>query len=593
MEIITEKGEYYDLPEDYTIDFEFINPVLDDIGSQTAPGTLPYTRHNLRLLDYPDRMDRARKYTVKRNITLRENSFQKPASQLIIKANTKDKIVSTFYLDEAIFYEKIKNVDLKDIDWPVIHMNDYDMRSLFNDVMMLRREEDFCIFPVSIGFNGQEKTGDISNYEEPNWLNQIYYPAATIVSASEPELWWRGREDENVPAYNYGLTPFLRMSYIMEKIAEHLGYTFEYNVFREHAAFRHLVLINNVIDSSIGCLDYSRLIPARPVSELIILLATKFGIKILCDDLNKKLFTLIIEDTITQKPDFDFTPFLTEKPKIEWTENGQLKLSAQTSIPGAKPFCNTWKEFISRFPDIQIVNKRSEINKSFSYDDYAFYIKSENSYWVKVGETAYEGTQSIKAFYSPFFNHYDEKQKTGSVVDFSASDEQLPMMEYDNTGTPSAADSVKNFKILAPNIDSCMHLVTRFSERGDQSSMPFMFCFQLPYLQHTSDGFFPGGTTSKYDWNGNAWNDFSLSICGKDGIQEKLWKKYDEMIRHSYQSVTCSMNLPLSVLQNLKLYTPKMLFNQPILIERIKCKIGNGKCKITEAVFRTLRPYED
>lgn len=592
MEIITDKGEYFDIPEDYTIDFEFINPILDDVGSQTAPGTLPYTKRNLRLLDYPDRMDRARKYMVKRNVTLRENSFQKTASQLIMKANPKDKIVSTFYLDEAIFYEKIKNVGLMDINWPVIYMSDGNIRELFDDVMMLRKEEDFCIFPVSIGFNGQEKTDDISNYEEPNWLNQIFYPAANIVSVSEPKLWWRGVE-ENVPAHNYGLTPFLRMSYIMEKIAEHLGYTFEYNVFRDHPAFRHLVLINNVIDSSIGHLDYSRLMPDRPVSELAILLATKFGIKILCDDLNKKLFTLVIEETITQKPDFDFTPFLTGVPKIEWTENGQLKLSAQTSFPGAKPFCNTWQEFITCFPNIQTVNKRSEIDKKFSYYDFAFYVKSENSYWIRTAEMAYEGSQFLQAFYSPFFNHYDEKQKTGSVVDFGASDEQLPMMEYDNTGTPSAARSVKNFKIIVPNIDSCMHLVTRYGEKGKQSDMPFMFCFNIPYLQQTPNGAFPGGTTSKYDWNGNEWTDFSLSICGKDGILEKLWKKYDEMISHSYHSITCTMNLPLAMLQTLKLYTPKLLFNQPVLIERIKCKIGNGKCEITEAIFRTLRPYED
>lgn len=586
MEIITDKGEHYDLPEDYSLDFEFINPVLDDVGTQTAPGTLPYTSHNLRILDYPNRMDHARKYVLKRNVTLRESCFQKTASQLVLKANSKDKIVSTFYLDEAIFYEKVKNIKLKDLDWPIIRINDYEMRLLFNDVMMHRREENFCIFPVAIGFNGQEKSGDLSNYEEPNWLNQIYFPS------TEPELWWRDKEDKNVPAHNYGLTPFLKMSCIMEKIAEHLGYTFEYNVFRDHPAFRHLVLINNVIDSTIGKIDYSLLVPDRPVSELIILLAAKFGIKILCDDINKKLFTLIIENTITQKPDFDFTPFLSGEPKIEWAENGPLKLSSQTSFPGAKPFCETWQEFTNRFTNLQTVDKRSEIKQEVT-GEYAIYIKAENNYFVKTYDDAYEGSRVIKNFYSPFFIHNDPKNETGAVVEFSATDEQLPMMEYDSTSSPAGNASNKNFKILVPNIDSCMHLVTRYGDKGKQSDMPFMFGFNIPYLQHTTDGAFPAGTTSRYDWNGNQWTDFSLSICGEGGIQEKLWKKYDELVRHSYQSITCTMNLTLPVLQSLKLYTPKLIFNQPVLIERIKCKIGNGKCKVTEAIFRTLRPYSD
>ena len=51
MEIITEQGEHFDVPADYSFDFEFINPMLSEVGSQTAPGTLPYTTRNLKLLD--------------------------------------------------------------------------------------------------------------------------------------------------------------------------------------------------------------------------------------------------------------------------------------------------------------------------------------------------------------------------------------------------------------------------------------------------------------------------------------------------------------------------------------------------------------
>ena len=91
---------------------EFINPMLSEVGSQTAPGTLPYTTRNLKLLDYPQRFDRAKKYLIKRNVLLRAGTFQKRATQAVLKANEKDKIVTTFYMDEAIFYEKIKDVQM-------------------------------------------------------------------------------------------------------------------------------------------------------------------------------------------------------------------------------------------------------------------------------------------------------------------------------------------------------------------------------------------------------------------------------------------------------------------------------------------------
>lgn len=166
MEIITEGGGL-DIPADYTCDFEFINPMLSEVGSQTAPGTLPYTPRNLKLLDYPQRYDRANKYTIKRNVILREGTFQKRATQAVLKANEKDKIVTTFYLDEAIFYEKIKDVQMSAVNYG--EPRKQTVRELFNlcsDVMFNREVDDFHLFPVVADFDGKTVTSGI-------WLNKI------------------------------------------------------------------------------------------------------------------------------------------------------------------------------------------------------------------------------------------------------------------------------------------------------------------------------------------------------------------------------------------------------------------------------------
>ena len=101
------------------------------------------------------------------------------------------------------------------------------------------------------------------------------------------------------------------------------------------------------------------------------------------------------------------------------------------------------------------------------------------------------------------------------------------------------------------------------------------------------------GTTVKYDYPGEIWGNWSLRIAGEDGLYERFWRKYDMMIQSSNQTIYCNLNLTLSQLQMLNICTPKLLFNQPVLIERIKCKIGIDKFEITEAVFKTLREYQD
>ena len=81
--------------------------------------------------------------------------------------------------------------------------------------------------------------------------------------------------------------------------------------------------------------------------------------------------------------------------------------------------------------------------------------------------------------------------------------------------------------------------------------------------------------------------------CRGGWFIREILEEYDMMIQSSNQTIYCNLNLTLSQLQMLNICTPKLLFNQPVLIERIKCKIGIDKFEITETVFRTLREYQD
>lgn len=590
MEIITERGEHFDVPTDYTFDFEFINPMLSEVGSQTAPGTLPYTPRNLKLLDFPHRYDRAKKYLIKRNVLLRAGTFQRRATQAVLKANEKDKIVTTFYLDEAIFYEKIKDVQLSVIDYGGTRAR--PVQELFNlcsDVMFNRKVDDFHLFPVVAGFDGKSFTSGI-------WLNKIKIDPDTSVAS----LWDQSKAQVEIDGtmvdvpFGFGVTPFLKVSFIVKKIIEHFGYSIGESIFEADTSFKQLVLVNNVADAIVGgVLDYTQLLPTCNVSDFILALQKKFGLVFICDDAKKKISISLIDDNISQDPDMDLTPFASESPRIEWHDNEQLKVSAKTSIKSAEPPCELLSDLVAKYGEITLLKNEYGIQTNGKL----YYVAPENTIYRKYyADGNYR--PSLQRF-SPYFNYYSSKNKT--MIEYASEDEQVPMFRIRVRATKSDGNDVYNF-YYTPTIPEIVLLNSSVMKEGDDidnsktnTDIKMMFCFKVPSLQKekNSGTLISMGTTVKYDYTGDIWGNWSLKIAGDDGLYERFWRKYDNMIQNSNQTMYCNLNLTLSQLQMLNIYTPKLLFNQPVLIERIKCKIGTNKFEITEAVFRTLREYQD
>ena len=89
-----------------------------------------------------------------------------------MKANAKDKIVTIFYIDEAIFYEKIKTVNMNEVSYGVPRtMAVQQLFTLCENVMFMRSTDDFFLFPVISSYD-LDKGGDVS---ENVILNKIAY----------------------------------------------------------------------------------------------------------------------------------------------------------------------------------------------------------------------------------------------------------------------------------------------------------------------------------------------------------------------------------------------------------------------------------
>ena len=54
---IQTNGQTLDLPDNFSIDIEDSNPIFNDRGSQSIPATVPASRRNIKILDFPTRLE--------------------------------------------------------------------------------------------------------------------------------------------------------------------------------------------------------------------------------------------------------------------------------------------------------------------------------------------------------------------------------------------------------------------------------------------------------------------------------------------------------------------------------------------------------
>ena len=83
--------------------------------------------------------------------------------------------------------------------------------------------------------------------------------------------------------------------------------------------------------------------------------------------------------------------------------------------------------------------------------------------------------------------------------------------------------------------------------------------------------------------------DYSLAYNGPDGLYEKFWRKYDDMLRNSMRPVTTKMLSKDTDKLNISSYKKVMINNQELLPNVIKYDVG--KNIDTECTFLTTKLY--
>jgi len=332
----------------------------------------------------------------------------------------------------------------------------------------------------------------------------------------------------------YGMSPFLKVSAALSIIFS--GYTIDFSeLLTNYDLFDTDCIINNVADAiCAGKMDFSKLLPDVTVKEFIDYCETRYAGKFIVDE-KSKMVKFYSYDWVASDPDIDLSSYLSSKPKQLSTEFEKVKVVYSTD----NKVTESSKIKVSEINiDVQLLTI-AKINKLFMVDD--------------VDQTIY----------------------------------------------PDYLDSFVylNLDLFLIDAGSIVHKYTNDIIDGkevseDRTSSNTIIFYSGYFRNAIFQRYLPEGGTDKFmtaiptgAFYGDKINNQPLPPI------KTLYNKYVDFKLNSNIPLTATMNIPEPILNSLNLQSPKLLNNQPVMIESLKYAFGKQGSQTVN--FRTLRQYAD
>lgn len=401
MRIVTKTGEF-DLPQNFQVEITLCNPVLSSIGEQSVPFDLPKTVNNLSLINFSNRLDDFFQPMDYLQVQIMEDTICRTCRMQI---NAIDKTISvTLYFNDAEFYSKIEDLKLPDIPWNVIAIDDYENRThdervqfLIDLLKNLHKEPNsadysqiLAVVPVATNQEILDKTGysdnaddnlafDILNNCNFLILNEFARPTTQAFIEEEYSVGWGTStryvflnfqsEQERTLELNgnkftvdkgYGMTPFLKVNYVLKHIFEYFGYSFNASLSQTD------IVLNNVADAILdGKIYFSQLVPNMTIKEFMTKIEKTYAIRLVLDEVDKKVNIVHIASSFgTAKK--DLTSRLCGSPKKSFPKFQELVLQRNNKHTSKKT--------------TDISNQKKKSKKQISIDSLAETMKVQQLY---------------------------------------------------------------------------------------------------------------------------------------------------------------------------------------------------------------------
>ncbi len=559
MKLTTEYGEL-PIHEDMEITINEINPVFSTDGSASMPITIPATPAAMKALNYPARLgtkNRLRKVSA----TLSSGTYHKNGS-IIIDSASEDGITGSFNLDTGSLYADQKDRKIRDI----LYQEFLISRQIPNIYSEYYNPHICTVLPV--GVHSEKGTSFIINKPITD----------TSVAVKGVEI------DGEVMPDNYGVSVFLYLYALLEKLFQKIGYTISYNAFKEIADLKRIVLLHPIADlfcSNSLFITYPEVIPDITFSELIDWLYQKFLAVVFIKDRNVEI--RLLQDILSDDEyDMDLAKCLCGKATIGFTDPCRVVINVDTSLTEAtKPAFGETKlcDFIWKYGGVKDLST-SEMSNLNQWYKYSIIREKSTGRCYQLTVTyykplnVYDGMEVRKTFVGSFYFNYD----TGEDIvakEFSPSDLLPPMT------------SINGF--ILPYLGECDNLYTSKESSAKSQFNKIIIAYDAGFQQGDSISY-RMATTQKYNPSGDQWVQYSLN---PEDIYQRFFSLYDKYIRAGSQEVSSEIQLPIKDLLRWDMTKYKYYQGQLLMCKELSYSLLNNKTNFNTCSFILQRSLDD
>ncbi len=599
-----DKGEDYNLKPDTQIQVERTNPFFNDYGEQTTPLELPASERNRRLLGFPDSFGRRVKMSPV-DVAIQDGEYFSQCRQIVLSAQYKGSISTSFYINDGSFYSRIQNIKLKDIfkDEYIPGVDTVEKAIKFCRGLRANTDSKYGIFPLLVtddsgvdsGFNYKMlnafgKDTAIKSKDVWAWKDgRMQMITVTTLSAFNPDL-----SGENCDFYNavqrteyvgevpitlapgYYISPFIRANYLLKRIFAYFGYELQDNFFTRTSPFDKMVVVNNVMDVLVnGKIKVADLVPDVTCADFISVFRKKFCCEFTSDEGKHTADVIFLKDVLAASPTEDLTHCVTEEPTISYkatVDYQRVTLASEDKV------------------DTDISDSYDDLDDLVSANPGAYFDPVDGAFY----KTGFSGDYSVITKIGEASQDYN----TGE--DLEAKEIKIPdlMPEFRQLKYKATVDDTEvstdfgKFLFGGPYISLNSKMVVAGEDKenttntANKQKIMFVFCYLSSWR--------PEGTISSYDiYNSDHPRifDYALYYHGPDGIFERFYRDYDLLLRNSLHEMKVKLLLSQSQKQNLPSYAKIVIRGVTFFFNKLKFTLG-GKNEPVESELRTISLME-
>ena len=612
-----DKGKAYQLGESAKLEVERTNPFFNDYGESTSPLDIPASDYNRMILGYPDTFG-LREKMVATNVSIEDGEYFAQCRQIILSAQHKGNISSSFYINDGSFYSKIQNVKLKSIfkDEMIPGCSTIDKCIDFCRSLIGGRNENYDIFPVLLTDDSGKDTG--YNYKILNAWGDIkqlkdakywrFKDAGGYEYVDAPWAWdfclynksdamFQGEASRTeyvneIPvslSRGYYISPFIRANYVLKRVFAYFGYELKENFFTRTEPFSKMVLVNNVIDVMVnGHIRIEDLLPDVSVSDFLSVFRKKFLCEFVSDEGTHTADIIFLREVVDSAPVADLTRQMTEEPTLSYK------------------MASDYKRVVLR------AKHQADSDAEDSYDDLKDMLaKNSGAYFDKVDgcfyKDGYSGNYHVKSKIGGGSQSYDTGEDDTDTLDVEIP-EMIPetrTLQYrQSANDETITRDMGRYLYIGSyvTLNSSMKVATEDNSESEEEAVTTPVMLAFPYV--STDGM-PCGTVTAYDIHYEYDNrfgppshaseeklyrrifDYALVYNGDDGIFEKFYRQYDLLLRNSLQELKVKLLLTQSQKQNLASYAKVVIRGVSFFFNKLKFTLG-GKSEPAESELRTI-----